>query len=133
MRTAPELARTKVIAVSASVFESDRHEALAAGCDAFLAKPFNEEQLFALLGATLGLEWEHAQPAPAAPEAVALPLADAVRAGLLELARQGDAVALRARLAELAKAPEHAAFARELDELAASFQMKRLRELLSEK
>jgi CheY-like chemotaxis protein len=130
LRTTPQGDRTRIVAVSASVFESDRHQALAAGCDAFLAKPFKEEQLHALLGDLLGLTWEYAAE-PAVPAGGTVPLDDATRVELLDLARRGDAHRLRERLAALAADPRHAAWARQLDALAAGFQMKRLRELLA--
>lgn len=133
LRAEPGLGATRIIAVSASVFESDRHQALAAGCDAFLAKPFRDEQLFAMLEAQLGLQWVRAQ-AESAGESAAIapePLSAEVRGQLLELARRGDVLRLRARLAELAVEPRHAAEADALDALAAAYQMKRLREVLS--
>src|SRR5262249_11284582 len=55
---ATEQGRTvKVIAVSASAYDLDRAECFAAGCDAFLAKPFREEELWSVLERTLGLAW----------------------------------------------------------------------------
>lgn len=134
LRAEPALATTKIFAVSASVFESDRHQAFAAGCDAFLAKPFKDEQLFALLEMHLGIKWVRAGAAEngaavSAPEEMPLP-AEA-RAQLLELARRGDVLRLRARLAELGADPRFAAEIAMLDALAASYQMKRLREVLS--
>jgi signal transduction histidine kinase/DNA-binding response OmpR family regulator len=135
MRAEPALAATKIFAVSASVFESDRHQAFAAGCDAFLAKPFKDEQLFALLETHLGLKWLRAgadvnATVPTA-EAEAAPLPAEARASLLELARRGDVLRLRARLAELGADPRFATEIATLDALAASYQMKRLREVLS--
>ena len=38
-----------VIALTANVFDIDRHNAVEAGCDAFLAKPINREQCLALI------------------------------------------------------------------------------------
>ncbi|ACB75003.1 hybrid sensor histidine kinase/response regulator [Opitutus terrae] len=132
LRADAGLSDTWIIAVSASVFESDRHQAIAAGCDEFLAKPFQEAQLHACLGAALGLEWVHAPAAPAPLAAEACPLPEEARAELLELARRGDARRLAARLGEWAERPEFAVEARRLQEVAAGFQMKRLREMLSD-
>ncbi len=135
LRAEPALATTKIFAVSASVFESDRHQAFAAGCDAFLAKPFKDDQLFALLETHLGLKWVRAgadgSGAVSAAEVEAVPLPEETRAQLLELARRGDVLRLRARLAELGAEPRFAAEIATLDALAASYQMKRLREVLS--
>lgn len=135
MRAEPALAATKILAVSASVFESDRHQAFAAGCDGFLAKPFKDEQLFTLLETHLGIKWVPAgageNGARHAPADAAIPLPAEARAQLLELARRGDVLRLRARLAELAADSRFGVEIAALDALAASYQMKRVREILS--
>jgi len=46
--------------VSASAFEVARSECFAAGCDAFLAKPFREEELRGVLESQLNLRWIYA-------------------------------------------------------------------------
>ncbi|NET57075.1 MAG: PAS domain S-box protein [Symploca sp. SIO2E6] len=46
-----------IIATSASVFESNQQEYLAAGCDGFIPKPVQAEKLFELLQYHLGIEW----------------------------------------------------------------------------
>ena len=53
-----ERARPKVIVMSASVLPAEQAAAIAAGCDAFLAKPFRTAELTALLGSL-------AEPGPA--------------------------------------------------------------------
>ncbi len=52
---------TPIIAVSASVFKSDRDDVLAAGCDDFIAKPIREAELFAKIGELLGAEFLYAE------------------------------------------------------------------------
>ncbi|HJX63135.1 MAG TPA: response regulator [Polyangia bacterium] len=49
--------RTPIIAVSASAFEDDRRQALAAGANDFLGKPFHEHDLLEKLRAGLGIEY----------------------------------------------------------------------------
>ena len=49
--------QTKIIGLSASAFEQERDLALAAGCDAFLSKPFKQEEIFTLLHEHLGIEY----------------------------------------------------------------------------
>jgi signal transduction histidine kinase/NO-binding membrane sensor protein with MHYT domain/ActR/RegA family two-component response regulator len=49
--------QTVVIALTASAFEEERQEALAAGCDDFVRKPFQKEELFAKLSQFLGVEF----------------------------------------------------------------------------
>ena len=45
---------TVVIALTANAFDSDRQQALAAGCDEFMAKPVNTEKCLQLLAHFLG-------------------------------------------------------------------------------
>ena len=49
--------RTPIIALSASALEHERGEILAAGCDDFVAKPFREATIFAMLRDHLGVEY----------------------------------------------------------------------------
>jgi len=55
-----------VIALTASTFEEERSLVLAAGCDAFLRKPFDEGQIFRMLENHLGVEfiYEDLEPTP---------------------------------------------------------------------
>ncbi len=52
--------RTKIISLTASAFEHERDEILAAGCDDFLTKPFREELLFETLARHLGARFRYA-------------------------------------------------------------------------
>jgi len=54
----------RIVGVSASAFEEDRREALAAGADDFLTKPFREEVLFEKIGRLLEVEFELAEETP---------------------------------------------------------------------
>ena len=49
-------ARPKVLILSASVMPQQQAEAVAAGCDAFLAKPYRPPELLSVLGELLGYE-----------------------------------------------------------------------------
>ena len=51
----------KIVGVSASAFEENRREALAAGADDFLTKPFREIVLFDKIERLLGVEYELAE------------------------------------------------------------------------
>jgi signal transduction histidine kinase/CheY-like chemotaxis protein len=61
MRCSPELKDSIIIASSASVFEFHRQEARAAGCDDFLPKPVQAEELLHQLQQYLKLEWIYEQ------------------------------------------------------------------------
>ena len=49
MKNAPQGQSTVIIALTASVFEEERTEVLAAGCDDFMRKPFTESEIFAAI------------------------------------------------------------------------------------
>ncbi len=55
---------TTIIALTASPLEHERAEALAAGCDDFLAKPFRSADAFNLLQKYLGIRYAYAEDAP---------------------------------------------------------------------
>jgi CheY-like chemotaxis protein len=48
---------TPVIALTASAFEEERAEVLAAGCDDFVRKPIREAEIFGVMGEHLGLRY----------------------------------------------------------------------------
>ncbi|MBN2117042.1 MAG: response regulator [Anaerolineales bacterium] len=49
--------RIPIIALSASVFEENREQVLAAGCDEFVSKPFKEEEIFEMMAKYLGVRY----------------------------------------------------------------------------
>jgi signal transduction histidine kinase/DNA-binding NarL/FixJ family response regulator len=128
----------RIVATSASVLGFNRDDALRAGADEFLPKPFKEEQLFELLQHQLRLKWRYAEPevAPVGWPAAALPASgalppDALLEPLRTAANRGDIVAVRTELAALKQRyPEHTAFVAELEALAAAYQMTALRRRL---
>ena len=129
-----------IIAVSASVFESNRQQAIDAGCDDFVPKPFEEARLLAVLGRVLGLRWVFAEGAAPVENADVGTNADAAPsstevAALLELSLRGDIAGLRHRL-EALQAPDapagSASLVRALTPLIASFQMDQLHERLQQ-
>ncbi|AGP32861.1 chemotaxis protein CheY [Sorangium cellulosum So0157-2] len=62
-RQARGLGRLPFIVVSASANEEDQAESVAAGADAFLTKPIDQESLLRIVGAQLGLTWIYGRPA----------------------------------------------------------------------
>jgi two-component system sensor histidine kinase/response regulator len=112
------LARTPVIALTASAFDHDRRTILDAGCDGFIAKPFVLARLFRELEERLGIAFAReasaapAAPAPAAPAsrdrargplaAAAARLSPELRADLQQALVIGDDIAALAALDRVA-------------------------------
>jgi PAS domain S-box-containing protein len=57
LRQLPQFKNVVLIALSANVFESTQQESWAAGCQDFLPKPVQAEQLLDAIAKHLGLEW----------------------------------------------------------------------------
>ena len=57
IKDAPDGAGTVIVMATASAFEEDRKAALAHGCDDFISKPVNENQVFSVLHRHLGLQF----------------------------------------------------------------------------
>ncbi len=137
LRARPGGERIKLIAMSASVLSFNKDEALAAGCDDFLPKPFREAELLEKLAHALNLEWIHAAPATPRRDSrqpfASLPsrLPRSVLEELLGCARRGEIVALRERLAAARTLrPEGDPLLDALDTLARSYRMEQVRELI---
>lgn len=96
---------TVIIALTASSFEDERADILAAGCDDFLRKPFHESELFALMQKHLGVRFiyqEEGGGGAAAPtlDAEALAVLPAAQREALEQALvQLDTAAVTAAIA----------------------------------
>jgi CheY-like chemotaxis protein len=59
---------TVIIAVTASVFEEERAEIMAAGCDDFVRKPFREEEIFEKMAEHLGVAYLFEELEPVAEQ-----------------------------------------------------------------
>ncbi len=69
VKESPQTAHIPIIMVSASVMEEDRHEVLRKGADAFIRKPFKEEELLESLGLLLDVRYSYGLPSSAEVEA----------------------------------------------------------------
>lgn len=91
---------TPILGLSASVLQAEADEALGAGFDLFLGKPFREEELFERMGELLGLKWVHESPAeasaPSEPNDGPVQLPQAILDELREVAKVGNIRRLRA-------------------------------------
>lgn len=136
IRDTPELATTPVIASSASVFNFDRQKSREVGCDDFLPKPVQAEELFACLRDRLHLTWIYeigeASPADLATGELVLPPAaelTAIQAALT--IGDFDVVEVEARrLQQLDR--QYAVFAARVLLAAADFDERAICELLAQ-
>ncbi len=138
LRQDPRLKDIVVIAISASMFSDVRQESLAAGCDDFLTKPVQMDDLLDCLRIHLKLEWRYNIPsvedASAAPEPPVLkpPSQDALR-DLFTLAMRGDVLLLQERARALESGPPAtAAFGTRLHELAKALQIDTIQEFIAD-
>ena len=143
IRQIPGIQDTPIIIVSASVLEVDRHKSQLAGCDAFLPKPIDEQQLLSLLQEYLHLTWiyedidEHNSPRLVTTESstalsLIAPPPEEMEI-LYELAMLGSMKKIRERAIYLEELDEqYAPLAAKLQELAQGFQEKAIVHLIEQ-
>jgi CheY-like chemotaxis protein len=150
LRQTEAFAQTPILIASASVFEADQTRSIAAGANAFLAKPIHFEFLLDKLTQLLAVEWLYAEsediaapnglngsvlngsPVSNSPIVASIipPSPDTVNQ-LLHLAMMGDLQAIEGNLDQLNLShPECVAFSAELRKLVSNFQTKKIREFL---
>jgi PAS domain S-box-containing protein len=134
IRQIESLGHTIIIAISAGAFERDRRHCIEAGANDFVAKPYRQEKLLAVVCTHLGLEPVYAEDKAAPPAAVAAPLvvppAGELRT-LLDLASRGDIKRFLERLTHVEQLqPAYAPFVNQLRTRAAGYRMKELRRWL---
>jgi predicted ATPase/signal transduction histidine kinase/CheY-like chemotaxis protein/tRNA A-37 threonylcarbamoyl transferase component Bud32 len=120
-----------IIAISASVFEADKQKSLKAGCNAFLAKPIEEQKLFNTLIEYLDLDWnyEQQQQIEVENETIIPPPAQELEQ-LYELAMMGDMREIKEFAKNLDE--EYGVFARKVIELANGFEDEMILNLAEE-
>ncbi|MES2260206.1 MAG: ATP-binding protein [Pseudomonadota bacterium] len=98
VRAQPGLRQPRIVMLTASAFEEERRQALAAGADDFLRKPIEQDKLYAILARQLDLHFIAREqlapgaqlPAPALTRADLAALAPAERAALMLAVRELD-------------------------------------------
>jgi CheY-like chemotaxis protein len=136
IRQTEDLREMIIIAISASVFDTDRQQSLLAGCNAFLPKPIHVEQLLEVLATQLGLTWCYAEgewPDPAQPASAGMLVPPQEElAALFELAEIGDILGLQARAAQLEQQnPQLHPFTQRLGRLADRFELEQALALIA--
>lgn len=133
MRSVPGLAHTPILIASASATAGDESRSLAAGANAFLAKPIDEDSLLKALRENLRVEWiyeeiaEERGPAPMEPTgAVAIPPRGEMDV-LHRLALAGNMRGIRERAKYLESLdPRYTGFVRRLQRLAERYESEAL-------
>jgi CheY-like chemotaxis protein len=127
-----------IIAASASAFDKDREKSELAGCDGFLAKPIQAQELFALLKTYLKLEWIYEEIKDETgrinthPAELVVPPPEEM-AILLDLAKSGKVRRIRERADHLIEmSQEYVPFANKLQQLAQTFQEKAILALIEQ-
>ncbi|MBP0044266.1 MAG: response regulator [Roseofilum sp. SBFL] len=110
LRTQPQFEGLTVIASSASVLSQDQVASLEAGCDDFLSKPIDFQQLFSLLKKYLYLDWETRSLVPSNPavEPINLPKSQEIPPlesleKIIEVAKIGDIEAIEIEVKAIQK------------------------------
>jgi signal transduction histidine kinase len=75
IRALPQGQEPVIVALTASAFEDKRHEALAAGCNDFVRKPFREADLLGAVRKYLGVRYVYTESAPEVLEPSSLSIA----------------------------------------------------------
>ncbi len=138
IRAAATLKWTIAIAASASVFERNQQQAIAAGADAFLAKPVQRQQLLDVLQQYLALDWIYgetqsppfaAKSDPSSNDSIAPPQTALEK--MLSCVHDGDIQGV-VQIAEqlLISEPAVAPFAQQVLQLARGFELAPLQTLI---
>ena len=145
LRKLPGLKHKPIIAVTASVFDYDQEQSYAAGCDAFVPKPFRAEVLLNYLQTFLKLTWiydqnlqldlnnketsEEETVIEASNEDWVLTFEQA--GNIFKLAMQGDTIGIKTYVTELAKADKmFSGLAKTVIKLADNFEDEQICELV---
>ncbi|MCW6048792.1 PAS domain S-box protein [Lyngbya sp. CCAP 1446/10] len=152
LRQLPELKDAVILALSASVYETTRQKSILAGCDNFLTKPIQTNELLELLRLHLRLEWIYEdgsetkkrkpQTRKTSPEMAATdsqqsqtmisPASESVLS-LLRLVAMGDIEAILEETTNLEHSdPTLVPFVHHLRQLAKGFQLKQIRDFLKQ-
>ena len=133
IRESGKLPNVVIIAISASYFNNLRQQSLDAGCDYFLIKPIQHDELFDILQKSLKLEWviENEISDSEQTEQPLIPPPINVTKKLYDLAMKGnvDGIIQEAKKLEQAN-DKFQVFVTKLLKLAENFQVRKIREFI---
>jgi predicted ATPase/signal transduction histidine kinase/DNA-binding NarL/FixJ family response regulator/tRNA A-37 threonylcarbamoyl transferase component Bud32 len=141
IRKLPQLQDAIAIGTSASVYEAEKQESLAAGCNAFLSKPIRVEELLDCLQVHLGLEWIYEESenrladSEVSQESSKILSQEMIAPGpgeiaiLFDLAMMGDLAGIQTQAEKLGKLDvKYLPFANHLTQLAKEFEEEKILE-----
>ncbi|HEY9597567.1 MAG TPA: response regulator, partial [Cyanophyceae cyanobacterium] len=139
LRQLPDFEHVVIIALSANAFETTKQEAVAAGCQEFLAKPVQVKPLLEVLASHLKIEIIYTEPSSVEtitpsvePSPLVVPPCSEL-VTLSKLVKMGDIQGILDCSEMLERLDNRLIpFATEIRQLAQSFQLKHLRELIQQ-
>lgn len=139
LQGSPQTDSIPIIVCTANVFEENRERSLQAGATAFVAKPFQKDQLINGINSVLKFGWiyEPSSPPISPPSSSTLPDGEWVLPSqeilqqIYHLAMMGDIPAIEGMMKELTQQnTQLTLFADELNKLTANFQTAKIRKFL---
>ncbi len=134
LRQLPGLSELPVIAITAAAFEDDRTASLAAGCDAHIAKPLRQSELFDSLARVLPITWMYEVLEQTSEDIDNLrheALSEEQFETLSKLLKKGDISNLIKFAAELENSHCDQALSKQINTLIRQFNFKGLQRLLA--
>ncbi|MCV6638651.1 ATP-binding protein [Candidatus Albibeggiatoa sp. nov. NOAA] len=129
IRNNPTLESTIIIGASASAFDQDRIDCFSAGCDDFITKPIQVDELLDKIGTYLELEWQYDETGISdvseVQQTINAPPIDLIHV-LHQNITNGDIEEVSEQAAQLMLQPEYQAFAQQLQQLADEFDLDQL-------
>jgi CheY-like chemotaxis protein len=120
-----------IIGVSASVSAQIQQESIEAGCNDFLAKPIQMDELLEKIQLHLNLTWKYAEAITSATQEEIVPPPQEKLVKLYQLARVGNVIRLREHLQELIMSDaQFLPFANKISQLADDLQLDEMEQFI---
>ncbi len=130
IRKIPALKNVPIIAISASAFDIHQQQSREAGCNDFLAKPFQTEQLLEKLNKYLNLKFIYDYAKKQQAEIAIKPPSSEQAAILFDFAMKGDIFGIQNYMEQLEQSDSTLQpFARKSLQLSKEFKVKKIREI----
>lgn len=133
LRQLPQLKNVVTIAMSANVVEFTKQESLEAGCQYFLPKPIQAEQLLEVLRVHLSIEDMYQEPQPPSTMSFSLSPPPSELAALYKFVKMGDITGILDQVNQIENLnPKFLGFATQVRQLIQEFKLKELRGIIED-